>query len=86
MHAADGYAYLMYRRVRRKRLGLFAAPIFVGGDPALLRDAWPQVAARLLRHGLVVTLAERRVLGFTPTGTRSASSAGRGRGCSAERM
>ncbi|WP_405218124.1 hypothetical protein [Agrococcus sp. Ld7] len=68
VHTAEGYAYLMYRRVRRKRLGIFAAPIFVGGDPAVLRDAWPQVAARLLRHGLPVTLAEERVLGFTPSG------------------
>lgn len=67
-HTANGYAYLMYRRVRRKRLGVFAAPIFVGGDPTVLRDAWPQVAARLLRHGLPVTLAEERVLGFTPSG------------------
>lgn len=63
-----GYAYLMYRRVRRKRLGIFAAPIYVGGDAAVLRDAWPQVAARMLRHGMLLTLAERRVLGFSPPG------------------
>lgn len=64
----DRYAYLMYRRVRRKRLGIFAAPIHVGGDAAVLRDAWPQVAARLLGHGMLVTLAERRVLGFSASG------------------
>lgn len=67
-HTDDGYAYLMYRRARRKRLGIFAAPIYVGGDAAVLRDAWPQVAARLLGHAMLVTLAERRVLGFSPSG------------------
>lgn len=68
VHTGGDYAYLMYRRVRRKRMGIFAAPIFVGGDSALLRDAWPQVAGRLLRRGLLATLAERRVLGFAPGG------------------
>lgn len=68
VRTATGHAYLMYRRVRRKRLGVFAAPIFVGGDRAVMRDAWPEVAARLLRDGLPVTLAEERVLGFTPPG------------------
>lgn len=68
VRSGEGYAYLMYRRVRRKRLGIFAAPIFVGGDPTLLREAWPQVAARLVRHGMPATLAEERVLGFMPPG------------------
>lgn len=62
----DRYAYLVYRRDRRRGLPVFATPLYVGGDAALLRDAWPAVRARLLRHGLLATLAEHRVLGFTP--------------------
>ncbi|WP_200826347.1 hypothetical protein [Microbacterium timonense] len=64
----DRYAYLVYRRDRRKRLPLFATPLHVGGDPGLLADNWASVASRLLRHGHVVTLAEERVLGFAPGG------------------
>lgn len=65
----DGaHGYLIYRRDRRKRLPLFATPLYAGGDPGCLRAAWPAVAAHLLRQGLPLTLAERRVLGFTPSG------------------
>lgn len=63
----DGtYAYLIYRRDRRRRMPLFATPLYVGGDHDLLRAAWPAVRTRLLRHGLIATLAERRLLGFEP--------------------
>lgn len=62
----DRCAYLMYRRVSRKRLPVFAAPLHRAGDADLLRSAWPQVAAHLLRRGFLLTLAERRVLGFVP--------------------
>jgi len=63
----DGaYAYLVYRRDRRRRLPLFASPLYVGGDRELLREAWPAVRTRLLRHGLPFSLAEHRVLGFEP--------------------
>ncbi|MCR2764188.1 hypothetical protein NQ152_11810 [Microbacterium sp. zg.B48] len=65
--APGGYAYLVFRRDRRKRLPLFATPLYVGGSRALLRAAWPRVASHLLlRHGLAVTLAEPRILGFAP--------------------
>jgi hypothetical protein len=65
----DGtHAYLMYRRDRRKRLPLFASPLYVGGDAGLLEAAWPAVGGHLLERGLAATLAERRVLGFTPQG------------------
>jgi hypothetical protein len=64
----DGYAYLMYRCDRRKRLPVFASPLYVGGDAAVLEAAWPIVASHLLGRGLVATLAERRVLGFVPAG------------------
>lgn len=64
----DGdHAYLMFRRERRRRLPLFATPLYVGGDLDLLAAAWPNVGAYLLwRHGLPFTLAEPRVLGFEP--------------------
>ena len=58
----------MYRRDRRKRLPLFASPLYAGGDVELLEGSWPAVGAHLLRRGLAATLAEKRVLGFTPRG------------------
>ncbi|MFF2271639.1 hypothetical protein ACFVTX_05180 [Agromyces sp. NPDC058136] len=64
-----GHGYLMFRRDRRKRLPLFASPLYVGGDAGCLEAAWPQLGSHLLtRHGLAATLAERRVLRFTPRG------------------
>lgn len=60
---AQRYAYLIYRRDRRKRLPLFASPLYVGGDRTLLQAAWPQVRAHLLRQGIPFTLGERRILG-----------------------
>ena len=64
----DGHAYLMYRRDRRKRLPVFASPLHVGGNAGVLERAWPAVGSHLLARGLAATLAERRVLGFTPAG------------------
>jgi hypothetical protein len=64
----ENWAYLVYRRERRKRLPLFAVPLHAGGDRQLLLAAWPQVGAHLLRCGFPLTLAERRVLGFAPPG------------------
>lgn len=65
---ADGYAYLVFRKDRRKGMPIFATPLYAGGSRALLRAAWPQVASRLLlKHGLAATLAERRTLGFAPS-------------------
>jgi hypothetical protein len=61
------YAYLVVRKDRRKRLPLFASPLYVGGSRVLLRSAWPQIGSHLLtRHGALATLAEERVLGFRP--------------------
>lgn len=60
----DGaYAYLIYRRDRRKGLRLFATPLYAGGSAACLRAGWGAIQSRLLRQGLVFTLAERRILG-----------------------
>lgn len=66
--AGGAYAYLIYRRDRRKNLPIFASPLYVGGSSSLLESAWPAVSTYLLRRGLLATLAERRVLGFVPTG------------------
>lgn len=65
----DGeYGYLVVRKDRRKRLPLFASPLYAGGSQALLRSAWPHIGSHLLlRHAALATLAERRVLGFSPT-------------------
>jgi len=65
---AGRYAYLIYRRDRRKRLPLFATTLYVGGDTGLLAENWAGVASRLLRRGFIATLAEERILGFTPGG------------------
>lgn len=64
----DRHAYLMYRRDRRKRLPVFASPLYVGGDPALLESSWASVRSHLLGRGFLATLAERRILGFSPGG------------------
>jgi hypothetical protein len=68
LRSADGYGYLMYRRDRRKRLPLFATPLYAGGSADVLHAGWPGLATHLAGHGLPLTLAERRVLGFTPAG------------------
>jgi len=61
------YGYLVIRKDRRKRLPLFASPLYVGGNQDLLRTAWPHIRSHLLfRHAALATLAERRVLGFRP--------------------
>ena len=64
----DDYAYVVYRRERRKRLPVFATPLYRGGSVELLRQAWPAVGAALLRRGHLATLAEERILGFMPAG------------------
>lgn len=67
----DEYAYLIFRVDTRKRMRLFASPLYAGGSRTLLQRAWPQIASHLLsRHGLPFTLAEQRVLGFTPRAGR----------------
>src|SRR6218665_1841897 len=65
----EEYAYLIVRRERRKRLPVFAMPLYAGGSIRLLQDSWAQVGWYLLRHHrLLATLAEERILGFVPRG------------------
>ncbi|QYH37261.1 hypothetical protein FFT87_14090 [Salinibacterium sp. M195] len=59
------YGYLMFRRDRRKGLQLFATPLYSGGSSALIESSWGAVRSYLLGRGLIFTLAEHRVLGFT---------------------
>ena len=54
--------YVMYRRVRRKRMPLFAALVHVG-DAALFARGVGRLGAHLLVRGMPVLLAERRVVG-----------------------
>jgi hypothetical protein len=58
--------YVMFRRDRRKRLPLFASILYVGNRD-LFRDCAPHFYRYLLlRHGMVATLAEIRVVGHRP--------------------
>ena len=68
VHRGNDYAYLMYRRDRRKRLPLFATPLHCGGNPEVLQAGWPSVSRHLLDRRFLATLAEPRILGFTPPG------------------
>lgn len=54
--------YVMYRRVRRKRLPLFGAVVHVG-DTALFGRAVGPFGAHLLVRGMPILLAERRIVG-----------------------
>jgi hypothetical protein len=63
----DGaYCYIIFRRVRRKRLPVFALILYVS-DRSLFDRVGPAVFGHLLlRHGMAVTLAERRIVGGRP--------------------
>lgn len=61
------YAYLIFRRDRRKGLPVFASPLYAGGDRTLLKATWSGLRSHiLLDHHLPATLAEHRILGFDP--------------------
>jgi GNAT superfamily N-acetyltransferase len=60
--------YVVVRRDRRKNLPLFAS-ILYAGNPELLRQSIHHFCAHLLlRHRVPFTLAEIRLVGFTPRG------------------
>jgi hypothetical protein len=52
--------YVMYRRVRRRGLPLFAALLWVS-DPEVFRRAAHAFARHLLRDGVLATLVETRI-------------------------
>ena len=62
----DGeYGYLMFRRDRRKGFRLFATPLYASGSTDCIEGAWGVIRSHLLGKGLLFTLAEHRVLGFS---------------------
>jgi hypothetical protein len=62
----DRWCYVVYRKDRRKRLPLFASILHVS-DPALFRQMGRGFARHLLlRHGVLATLAELRVVKHRP--------------------
>lgn len=62
----DATCYVIFRRVRRKNLPLFASILYVG-NRELFRSTAKYVARHLLfRHGIPATLAELRVVGDRP--------------------
>ncbi|WP_202862458.1 hypothetical protein [Antricoccus suffuscus] len=67
--------YVIFRRDRRKNLPLFASILYVG-NPNLFRTVARNVYGHLLvRHGIPVTLAELRIVGDQPLGSRLLRSA-----------
>lgn len=66
----DGQAcYVIWRRVTRKRLPVFASLVHVG-EPALLGRALGPLGAHLLARGAPVLLAEHRIAGGPLRGAR----------------
>jgi hypothetical protein len=62
----DEWCYVVFRRDRRKGLPLFASILHVS-DPELFRRlSGPFFRHLLLRHGVLATLAEYRVVGHRP--------------------
>jgi hypothetical protein len=63
----DGaYCYVVFRRVRRKRLPVFALILYVSDTSLFDRLGRSVYQHLLLRHGMAVTLAERRIVGRRP--------------------
>jgi hypothetical protein len=58
--------YVVFRKDRRKNLPLFASLLYVSDVAAFRRLAGPFARHLLVRHGLVATLAEDRVVGHRP--------------------
>jgi hypothetical protein len=64
----DLRCYVMFRRVRRRRLRLFAYVLYVGNADVFQECAPHFYRYLLLQHGMVATLAETRVVGHRPKG------------------
>jgi hypothetical protein len=66
VEAGGRTCYIVYRRVRRKRLPLFARVLYVS-DPEVFRSVAGRFYRHLLwRHAIPFTLVERRVVGAPP--------------------
>lgn len=61
----DAHCYVMFRKVRRKGLPGFATLLHVS-DPELLRGHLAALSRHLVRHGVLVLLAELRVVEHAP--------------------
>lgn len=65
----DAHCYVIFRKDRRKRLPLFASVLYVS-NPSLFLKATRQFGRHLLlRHGIMATLMELRVIGGRPDGS-----------------
>jgi hypothetical protein len=62
----DATCYVIFRRVRRKNLPLFASILYVGNRDLFRNLAKYLFRHLLLRHGIPATLAELRVVGDRP--------------------
>jgi hypothetical protein len=60
------WCYVVFRRDRRKDLPLFASILHVSNPALFRRMARPFFRHLLIRHGVLATLAEARVVGFRP--------------------
>jgi hypothetical protein len=58
--------YVMFRKVRRKDLPVFAAILYVGNPGLFRRSIGPLSRYLLVRHGILATLAELRIVGYRP--------------------
>ncbi|GAA4760843.1 hypothetical protein GCM10023350_53960 [Nocardioides endophyticus] len=67
------HCYVMFRKVRRKGHRGFATLLHVS-DPDLLRGHLGAISRHLLRHGVVVLLAELRVIQHAPRLSRRLSA------------
>jgi hypothetical protein len=64
--AGDQTCYVIYRRVRRKRLPIFASLLYVGNPHLFSHTNRYFFGHLLLRHGIPFTLSELRVGGHRP--------------------
>lgn len=64
----DELCYVIFRRDRRKRMPLFASVLYASNPKVLRRAAKVFGRYLLLRHGVVATIMELRILGGPPAG------------------
>ena len=60
------HCYVMFRKVRRKNLPLFAAILYVGNPDLFRRAVLPLTRHLLIQHRVLATLAELRIVGSRP--------------------